>query len=90
MRARAALRRRPGFTDRQHASALQKGLALFDVAVELVSRDARSLLRRTDVRAARFPAVHDWAGEARDRCPGFPAAAYPAALSWVFYQYHLR
>jgi hypothetical protein len=91
VRARAALRRRrPGFTDRQYVNALRKGLALFDIAVELVARDARSLLRQMDVQAERFPAFHDLAGEARSRCPGFPAATYPAALSWVFYQYHLR
>lgn len=90
-RACAALRRRrPGFTDRQYGNALRKGLALFDAAVELVARDARSLLRQTDVMAERFPDFHELAGKVRSHCPGFPAAAYRAALSWVFYQYHLR
>lgn len=88
--SQALRRRRPGFTDRQYTNALRKGLALFDAAVELVARDVGLLLRQTDVRAERFPEFHDLAGEARSRCPGFPAATYQTALSWVFYQYHLR
>ena len=86
----ALRRRRPGFTDRQYVNALRKGLALYDVAVEVVARDVGALLRQTDVGAERFPDFRDLAREVRPRCPGFPAATYRAALTWVFYQFHLR
>lgn len=90
-KAAQALRRRcPEVSARRRDNALGKAIALHDAAAAAVAADVRSLLGDTDVRAGRFPDFRGPVGRVRLECRGFRAATYREAMSWVFYQYHLR
>ena len=90
-RARKALQgRRQGFTARRYHQAFQKGVALYDAAVELVARDIAALWRQFDLAAERYPDFRSQLPEIRRRCPGFRVSTYLAALNWVFFWHHLK
>jgi hypothetical protein len=90
-KAAKALRRRcPAISTRRCDNALVKAIALHDAAATAVAADVQSLLDETDVLAGRFPNYRRQVTRVRLECPGFYASTCREALSWVFYQCHLR